>query len=113
MEGIQLEFFRKRGSTFMMASAIARCLEIFLSKPLPNPFSMAFRSNLSPEEAADRWSPIVESASSFTAPLVEGLSDGFKTHEIVNKAIHTFRSFISATKEANADIYARFAKQVI
>lgn len=108
----QLHFFRKRGSTFLMASAIARCLEIFLNKPISNLFSVAFRSSLSPEKATKRWSSIVEPASVFTAPLVEGLSDGFKTRETVDKAIQTFQSLIAATKQANAKIYSEFAKQV-
>ena len=112
IEKEQLHFFRKRGSTFLMASAIARCLEIFLNKQISNLFSMAFRGNLSPEEATERWSSIVEPASAFTAPLIEGLSDGFKTRETVDKAIQTFQSLIAATKQANATIYAEFAKQV-
>lgn len=112
IEKDQLHFFRKRGSTFLMASAIARCLEIFLNKQISNLFSMAFRSNLSPEEATKRWSSIVEPASAFTEPLVEGLSDGFKTHDTVDKAIQTFQSLIAATKQANAKIYSEFTKQV-
>ena len=112
IEETQLDFFRKRGSTFLMTSAIARCLEILLTKQIPNSFSMAFKSNLSPDEAANRWSSIVETASAFTTPLVEGLSDGFRTRETVDKAIQTFQSLIDATKEANATIYSRFAEQV-
>lgn len=112
VERTQLDFFRKRGSTFLMASAIARCLEIFLSKPIPNSFSVAFKSNLSPDEAASKWTSIVEIASAFTAPLIEGLSDGFKTRETVDGAIQHFQSLVAATKEANARIYLEFAKQV-
>jgi hypothetical protein len=112
IEKAQLHFFRKRGSTFLMASAIARCLEIFLNKQISNLFSVVFRSNLSPEEAIERWSSIVEPASAFTEPLINGLSDGFKTHETVDGAIRTFQSLIAATKQANAAIYAEFAKQV-
>ena len=112
IEKTQLDFFRKRGSTFLMASAIARCLEIFLSKQIPNSFNMAFKSNLSPEEAASKWSPIVEVASSFTDPLVEGLADGFKTRETVNKAVQYFQSLIAATRKANDKVYSEFAKHV-
>jgi len=111
-ENEQLDFFRKRGSTFLMASAVARCLEVFIGKPIPNPFSLDFRENISPEAACEIWTPIVEVGSSFAAPLVEGLSDGFKTHETVDDAIKTFRSFVEATKQGNAEVYSKFAEQV-
>lgn len=112
VEKKQLEFFRKRGSTFLMTSAIAKSLETFLNKPIPNLFSKAFKSNLSPEEATNKWSPIVEIASAFTAPLVGGLADGFKTPETVYGAIENFRSSIFSVKDANAEIFAKFAPQV-
>ena len=112
VEEKQLEFFRKRGSTFLMTSAIAKCLEIFLNKPIPNPFSIAFKSNLSPEEAIKKWPPIVEVASPFTASLVGGLADGFRTHGTVHGAIDSFRDLIASVKQGNAEIFAKFAAQV-
>lgn len=112
VEKNQLDFFRERGSTFLMTSAIARCLEIFLNKPIPNLFRMSFGSNLSPEEAISRWSSIVEVSSSFAAPLMKGLADGFKTRETVQGATMTFQNYIDSTKQANATIYSEFAKQV-
>lgn len=112
IEKRQLDFFRKRGSTFLMASAIARCLELFLDVSIPNSFRIAFKSNLSPERAMHKWFSIVEAVSVFTEPLIEGLSDGFKTHETVDKAIQTFQSLVASTKQANVTIYSRFSKDV-
>jgi hypothetical protein len=112
VEKKQLEFFRKRGSTFLMTSAIAKSLETFLNKPIPNLFSKAFKSNLSPEQAIKKWAPIVEVASAFTASLVGGLADGFKTHETVYGAIGNFQNLIASVKQANAEIFAKFASQV-
>lgn len=113
IERKQLEFFRKRGSTFLMTSAIAKSLETFLTKPLPNLFSTAFKHNLSPEKAIEKWTPIVEIASAFTAPLVGGLADGIRAHETVDGAIGNFGSLIASVKQANAEIFAKFASQVI
>jgi len=112
IEKTQLNFFRKRGSTFLMASAIARCLEILLDKQIPNLFSLSFRDNLSPEKATDRWTNIIDSASSFTEPLEKGLSDGFKNRDAVEDAIKIFQSLIAATREANKEIYNAFAGMV-
>lgn len=109
----QLNFFRLRGSTFLLSSAIATCLEVFLDKPIPNSFRLAFKDNISPEQGAIIWEPIVEVASAFTNSLSNGLSDGFKNQDAVSTAIRTFRDFIVSTKSSNSKIYAEFAKQVI
>lgn len=112
IEHRQQDFFHLRGSTFMIASAIARSLEIILKKPIPNKFSLEFKANLSPKIASEKWRPIVEIASSFTSPLIAGLSDGFRTRKKVDEAIETFQSLIDSTKEANASIFDSFAGEV-
>ena len=95
-----------------MTSAISKSLEIFLNKPVPNLFSMAFKSALSPEEATNKWAPIVEIASAFTAPLVGGLADGFRTRETVDGAIDNSRNLIASVRQANAQIFSKFAAEV-
>jgi hypothetical protein len=111
-EKSQLEFFRKRGSNFLMVSAIASCLEIFLAKNIPNPFSLSFKEILSPDKAIHKWYPIVEISSSFSGTLAAGLSDGIKNREKVDKAIKDFTNLILATKQANSAVYSEFAQQV-
>jgi hypothetical protein len=44
----QLEFFRNRGATYLLVSAIAPCMETFLSRRVLDPFRLSFRSNTSP-----------------------------------------------------------------
>jgi len=112
IEKEQLEFFRKRGSTFLLSSAVSRCLEIVLNKPIPDLFKLEFRSNLNPSEAITHWNSIVEAASAFTAPLASGLADGFKARDKVEQAIITFRSLIESTKQGNAVIYKHFSDQM-
>lgn len=112
VEGVQLEFFRKRGSIFLMTSAIAKCLEIVLSRQLPNLFAVSFKDNLSPEAATAKWQPIVEIASAFTAPLAVGLADGIRNREKVSQAIDTFRSLLTAVKGANLQFFSDFTQQV-
>lgn len=112
IEKSQLDFFRKRGSTFLLASAIARCLEILLGRPIPNRFRLHFKDNPSIEEACSRWSAIMEAASAFTGYLLPGLSDGFKTRETVDQAVNAFQSLIASTRQANTKIYDEFAAQV-
>ena len=112
IEKSQLEFFRKRGSTFMLSSAVSKCLEIILNKPIPDAFRLEFQKNINLDEAITHWNAIVEAASAFTDPLAAGLADGFKARDNVEQAIITFRSLIGSTKQANATIYANFVMQV-
>ncbi len=112
IESKQLEFYRKRGSIFMMASALARSFEIFLDKPIPNYFRLTFNENLDINQAIKLWHPLIEVSSSFSQPLMDGLSDGFRNKNAVNNAIQTFQSLISSTKQVNSQIYNKFKKKV-
>jgi hypothetical protein len=112
IESNQLDFYRKRGSIFMMASAIAKCFEIFLDKQIPNYFRLTFYENLDINQAIELWNPLVEISSSFSQPLMEGLSDGFRNKNAVNGAIQTFQSLISSTKQVNRQIYNNFENKV-
>jgi hypothetical protein len=108
----EFSFFHNRGSILLMVCAIAECLEIFLNQQISNKFALNFNGNISPEKATRNWIPIVEATSSFSNYLSEGLSDGFRTRQLVDKAIQSFRSLVNSTKKANANIYNTFAGQV-
>jgi hypothetical protein len=105
----QLGFLRKRGSIYLLVSAISSCLEIFRGGRLPNTFRLSFGDRTSPEESMKTWSAIVEIAASFCNQLDGAISDGLKNLEKVNAAITTFRSLVLATAAANSVIYKRFA----
>lgn len=45
IEKTQLNFYRKRGSTFLMTSAIAKCLEIILDRQITNRFKLSFKKS--------------------------------------------------------------------
>lgn len=108
----QLNFFRLRGSIFLLVSAIGNCLELILNKAIPNYFDLKFKKNLSLEKAVALWNPIIEIASAFTNSLESGLSDGLKNKEAVAKSIEIFSSLISSTKAANAPIFSKFSKNI-
>ncbi|MCK4734130.1 MAG: AIPR family protein [Methanophagales archaeon] len=112
LETSQLDYYRKRGSIFMMEAAIASCMEIFLDRQIPNLFKIKFKRSISPDDGVKIFEPIVNSASSFSNPLLNGLSDGFKNEKAVNDAIRTFRSLINSIKEANSKIFSTFATEI-
>lgn len=108
-----LAYFRHRGSTYLLASAIASCLETLAERRIPNPFRLSFGSKASPKQAIQLWSEIVATVSPFTNQLIEALSDGLKNAERAQKVIATFRSLVQATSSANAETYKRFAKNLV
>lgn len=107
-----LSFFRNRGSTFLLASAVAASLEIILDKPVHDKFLLAFRQNLSPQDAMKVWEPIVNISSAFSERLMLGLDGGLNNMERVKRAISDFTSFMAATSVANSSIYSYFSNNV-
>ena len=111
-EEAQLSFFRERGSIILLTSAIASSVEIFIDKPTPNLFKIVFANKITLEKAISIWQPIVNVGCAFSAQLKEGLSDGLKNSEKINKAIETFRSLVESTKGANAEVFKRFSEHI-
>ena len=107
-----LAFFRNRGATFLLASAISASLEIVLGKPVHDKFSIVFNENKSPQEAMKIWEPIVNISGSFSERLMVGLEGGLNNAERVNRAISDFTSFMEATSVANSNIYSAFSSNV-
>ena len=112
IEKSQLEFFRERGSVFMMAAAIADSLEIFLGVPIPNMFKVQFKKDLSPDQGTQIFIPIVNISSSFSETLKTGLSDGFRTSAVVVQSLNNFKSLLNSTKEINSPTYKAFLDEV-
>jgi AIPR protein len=107
-----LSFFRNRGATFLLASAISASLEIILDKPVHDKFSMAFKGNKSPQESMEVWEPIVNISSAFSERLMLGLEGGLNNADRVKRANSDFTSFMEATSAVNSSIYLTFSSNV-
>ncbi|HHQ4799766.1 AIPR family protein [Aeromonas veronii] len=112
MEQEYLDYFRKRGAIFLFSSAIVACLEIFLSRQVPNLFRVSFGGSCSPTKAQEHWRKVVDVGMPFCMQLAPALEGGLKNTKSVNDAISTFRSLIQATSSANQKIYDQF-KEVV
>jgi hypothetical protein len=111
-EGL-LEYFRHRGSTYLMVSAVSSCLEVFVAKKVANPARISFGPKMSPKQSTQVWKEVVDIVSPFTQQLLDALNDGLKNADKVQKAIGVFRSLVQATAGANAEAYRKFAKQIV
>lgn len=108
-----LEYFRHRGSTYLLVSAISSCVEVFVGKKVPNAARISFGQKISPKQSMQIWKEVVDIVSPFTQQLLDALNDGLKNAEKAQKAIGVFRSLVQATSGANAEAYKKFAKQIV
>lgn len=108
----QLAFLRKRGSTFLLASAVARSLEGFADRAIPDKFRVSFGWDVGPEEARAVWVPIVDASIPFSNELLPALENGLKNVDIIQQSLIRFDSLVQATKTANQPIYSAFASNL-
>jgi hypothetical protein len=106
-----LRFLRQRGAVYLLLAAIAKCLEIFLGKPVSSLSKTRFKENINLQKGQEIWMPIVETSLSMSEQLFPAVENGLKI-ESQQKSIGDFRSLISATKLANASLYKRFSDKI-
>ena len=108
----QLSFFRKRGSIYLLVSAISACLETFLGRKVPNIYRLSFSERTAPKDAQKIWTDIVEITAPLCSQLDEALNDGLKGAEHVTAAIAKFQGLIEATADANASKFKAFKQKI-
>ncbi len=108
----QIDFFRKRGSLFVLVAAIAASVETYLNRAVPDAFALRFRDNPSPQRAMGFWRPIVDSVLPFANMLEPGLDQGLRNRERVAEVQKTFGSLVEATKSANSAVFDAFAEHL-
>ncbi len=110
----QIDYFELRGSVYLLVSAIATSLEIFLGRAIPNSMykTMVWKDNITLQEAIDNWLPIIEKSIPFVSVLSEAIVEGKLSKELVDKGISTFRSLLYSTKGANEATFEEFANLV-
>ncbi len=109
----QLEFFRRRGSTFLFTSAVASCLETILGKRIANPARLSFGYSVSPSEASKHWSKVISLLVPFCDHLASAFEHGLKNAAAVTSALTTFQSLAESTNESNRPIFDAFKDKVV
>jgi len=112
-ESEQLDFFRKRGATYLMVSAISGCLEVFLDRHVPNLFRISFGNNKSPAKSQQIWDSILAVTVPLCKQLEPALDGGLKNSKTVEDSISTFCSLVNVTATTNRPIFNKFKSKVI
>ena len=107
----ELTFFRNRGATFLLVSAVASSLETILGRRIPNIARLSFGKR-SPDKAERLWRPIVSTVTPFCQQLGEAFTHGLKNVDLVKRSIRTFQSLVQATSGANKTVFKEFSRQI-
>ena len=110
-----LEYLRRRGSSFLLASAVSGCAEICLGRAIADSFKLSFGATTSPAVAVEYWKPLVEALLPFAPGSLDPVFDngGLRRKETVKGAMDRFRALVSSTKKANAGIFEDFRMHVV
>lgn len=109
----QLEFFRRRGSTLLFASAVASCLETVLGKRIVNATRLSFGYSVSLSDASKYWSKVISILVPFCDHLTSAFEYGLKNTAAVSSALTTFQSLAESTNESNRPIFDVFKDKVV
>jgi hypothetical protein len=107
----ELDYFRQRGSIYMLASAVAGCLETILGRKVTK-ISRLSLGKMTPSEAQETWEPIVSVCASFCPQLLDAFADGLKNRERIRKTLGVFQSLVQSTAMPNAATFKAFGEKV-
>lgn len=108
----QLDFLKSRGSVYLLLSAISRCMEIIIDRPLPNKFGLMFKENIGLDIAIKHWQFVVDTMLPLHSRLAIISKKGLKSQDEVNKAIKDFSNMLESVKNVSPLLFHEFAKQV-
>jgi lipopolysaccharide biosynthesis regulator YciM len=107
-----LKYLRSRGAIILLATGIAGCIEVILNRRVSNKFNIVFYDNVNLDQAMSEWSKIINVATSFVGQLQEGLQDGIKNKERVDRALSNFTQMMRAVRNANVAVMDEFASKI-
>ncbi len=109
------EFFKLRGSSFVVMSAVAQCIEVYLGTHVSDKFRLRFKKTSTVAEGAKKWEtllvPLLALAPSALKPALDA-TRGLSRRGSVEQAVGTFRSLLQSTVNHNKSIYQAFASEV-
>lgn len=113
IEKEQRTFFQQRGSTHLLTSAVAKCIETILNKPVPNKFRLSFGKQVSPVVGQGYWQPIVEALSPLCDALKPAIVNVLNNPKLANDAISAFARQVASLEKFHRQTFDAFAVYVI
>ncbi len=107
------QFFSTRGANCLLVTAVSSCIETILGRAVTDNYSLIFKENISPVDAAGLWQPVVDMMLSFSKFLKDATDQGLKSRERVSKAIEQFSAMVEATRSMSPERFDNFSNLVI
>lgn len=107
-----LSFLNKKGSQFLLLDAISRIFETIIGKSIPNKFSLQFKENLSPAEAAKNWDSLLDIVIPLNDFFSEAFSNGRIQGEGIVSAMPKFVGIFDGLKTVHAEAFQAFADKI-
>lgn len=109
----QVDFLRKRGSTFLAVTAVSHCLETILGRAIVDTWRLRFTENLSPKAAVAKWQLILNPLLTFVDQLDDALTGYLKNSEKTASSLARFQQLVHATRNAmGVEAFAEFSSAV-
>ena len=109
----KLSFLRTRGANYLLVAAISKSIETVLGTPVTSKFNLRFKPNVPYNRYKETWRPIIQSSMAFYNQLRKPLISNLKNADEVAEGIDLMQSLIDSTREANNNVYAGFAAEVL
>lgn len=100
MQEKTFDFFSHRGSDFLFAAAIARCIEEILARPVVDRWNLSFGSTVSLQTAEEYWLPVVKSLANYVDQLLPAARSGdLRDANKVEAACANFQSRVATGRD--------------
>lgn len=108
----ELDFLRKRGSGFLLMSALSAAMETVCDTPIPSKFALSFGA-VDPSDAENIWAPLVDALIPFSDHLdVAFSSGGLRNRERLDDARAKFGSMVRSTRPYHSQTFRGFSEKL-
>ena len=111
-EAATIDYFRQKGSQFLLVYVVSQSMETILSRAIPNHFRLSF-GEVPLTGAMAFWHDILDVFLSFPDKLAQPLKEGLKSNERAKAAADDIRQTLEAIKNFNEKIYSEFARKIV
>jgi len=105
-------FLRERGAKMLFVSAVSKFIEEVLGKRIIDKFKLQFKTNTHFAKCVENWTDLLISTIIYYDDLQEGLNDGLKNKENIEKALKNNTKAIYRAKTKSKKFAEKFVKSV-
>ncbi|QYK04742.1 AIPR family protein [Shewanella zhangzhouensis] len=106
------EFLRMPGVSFIIIHAVASIMEMILGGPIANPYTLAFRENVSRTDAIAMWKLVINQVIKRTSRLMPATKNRLSRRQDITDAINAFREDMDMFNENFGEWFGDFKESL-